>query len=151
MKYIALVWLVLAAGVAEAQIVVDLPPEVRAWYRNPPDYGGSCVQCSAEDGGGERGNRGGLYLGVQPLMVGVEALVVAAVARLGGAVDGYHEPWADIGATPDAAGYLDVLSSGLGLSNDGHQAKAVDVDSDLDDVRGEADVDSILAFLSRGV
>ena len=46
MKHLSLLCVVLAAGVAEAQIVVDLPPEVRAWYRNPPDYGGSCVQCS---------------------------------------------------------------------------------------------------------
>src|SRR5699024_3228224 len=42
-------------------------------------------------------------------------------------------------------------SSGLGLPNDGHETEAVDVDTDLDDVRGEADVDSLLPVLAREV
>ena len=100
-----------------------------------PDVGDSGgVQRTAKHRGGEWRHRGGLDLSVKLLVVGQEPLVVATVARLRSAVDGDHQAGADIGAAADATGYLDVLSGGLGLSNDGHQAEAVDVDTDLDDV-----------------
>jgi len=31
---------------ARPELAVELPAEIRKWFLNPPDYGGSCVQCS---------------------------------------------------------------------------------------------------------
>ena len=58
---------------------------------------GGGVQGTAQDGGGERSHRRGLDLRVQPLMVGPEPFVVAAVAGLGGPVDHDHQARADVG------------------------------------------------------
>ena len=73
-------------------------------------------------------------------MVGPEPFVVAAVAGLNGSVNGDDEAGTDIRTAPDATADLDVLGGGLGLADDGHEPEAVDVDTDLDDVRGQADI-----------
>ena len=103
---------------------------------------GGGVQGPAQDRGGERSHRRRLDLRVEPLVVGAEPFVVAAVAGLGGAVDRDHKAGAAIGTAADPAADLDVLRGRLGLADDGHQGEAVDVDTDLDDVRREADVDA---------
>ena len=46
-------------------------------------------------------------------------------------------------ATADPAADLDVLGRRLRLADDRHEAEPVDVDADLDDVRGEADIDAV--------
>jgi len=73
-------------------------------------------------------------LSVELLVIGQESLVVAPVTGFRRTVDGDHQAGADVGATANTAGYLDVLRRGFGLPDDGHQAEAVDVNPDFNDV-----------------
>ncbi len=107
------------------------------------DCGG--VERSSKHRGGEGRHRGGFHLRVQLLVIGPEPLVVTAVARLRCPVD-RDDKARRLHVASDATAHLDVLRGGLWLTNNRHQAEPVDVDTDLDDVRGEADVDRLLAF-----
>ena len=75
-------------------------------------------------------------------MVGPEPFVVTTVAGLRCTVDCYDESRTHVRPTADATADLDVLRGGLRLADDGHEAKAVNVNTHLNDVRGQAYVDA---------
>ena len=108
-----------------------------------PNVGNCCrVHRTAEDRHCERRHGCRFDLGVETLVVAAETLVVAAVAWLGGTIDSYDQTRADVRLTANSTADLDVLGCRLGLSDDGHQAQAINVDADLNDVRCQADVDA---------
>jgi hypothetical protein len=103
------------------------------------------VKRSAKDRHGKWSDGSRLHLRVKLLMVGAETLVVAAVTRLRGPVDGDDQSRADFLLPADPTAHLDVLRRGLRLPDDRHQREPIDVHTYLDDVRGETDIDSLLS------
>ena len=112
-----------------------------------PDVGDQDgVQRPVEDGRRERRH-------ARRLDLGVEALVVARGTSRNGsghAASRRRRSWRPDRAAPpvaaDAAGCLDVLGGRLRLADHGHEREPVDVNADLDDVRGQADVDGVRAL-----
>jgi hypothetical protein len=80
---------------------------------------------------------------VERRVIRLKALEVRAVARAVNVQQRDHEPRPLVVAA-DAARGLDVLGSGLRLTENDHQPEARDVESDRDHVRGERHVDVLV-------
>src|SRR5690606_27920138 len=76
----------------------------------------------------------GLHSAIEALVPGGEALVVAAIARAVDIEERDDQPRTLV-VTTHAAGSLDVLRCGLGLSQHRHETETGDVETDRDHVR----------------